>query len=215
MLDRAKFYGSARNGPFPPKLTKSLVQGTDLIFDDWERRGLTFLPHLAYALATVLHETAATMQPVIETRNSRDTENPSVEKAIARLDASWRRGSMPWVKTAYWKKDAKGLSWLGRGPVQCTHKRNYARAEKETGVPFTQNPDLMLIAAHAMPTLLPSMLEGWWTGKKLSDFLTPAKLDWHNSRRIINGVESAEKVAGYAKLFLADLVSASDQVSVA
>lgn len=210
MIDRAKLFEGLRQGPFPGKLTASQVQGISAVLDDWDKRELSFLPYLAYALAIDFHETAATMQPVIETFNpAKDKQLPTIDQAVRRLESSWKRGKMPWVKKPYWRKDANGLSWLGRGLPQCTFQRNYALCETKTGVPFTQNPDLMLDLEHAAPILLPSLLEGWWTGKKLSDYLTTEKLDWFNARRCVNATESAAKVAGYAKLIHSDLIAAS------
>lgn len=141
------------------------------------------------------------MQPVIETRQPGEATNPSVDEAIRRLEKAWAAGKMPWVKTAYWRKDAAGLSWLGRGLPQVTHRVNYERAERELGVPFTKRPELMLKIEHAVPVAFEGMVEGWFTGKKLSDYLAGTKPDYLNARRIINGTESAATVAGYAVKF--------------
>lgn len=210
-IDRKKFFEGVRQGPFPGKLQASQVSGMNAILDEWERRNLTELPMLADMLATAYHETFASMQPVIETRNpSKDKTNPSVDTAIARLESSWKRGKMPWVKSAYWRKDKDGLSWLGRGLPQVTHKFNYAKAEKALGIPFTKKPELMLEMKHAIPVMFEGMLNGWFTGKKLSDYFGPGMTpQWRNARKIINGLEKADVVAGYAKQFYTDLVNAT------
>ncbi len=215
MYDHAKFFAGLRL--LVPKLTQAQVDGFNLILD----AGASLPPRqLAYCLATAWHETAKAMQPVIETRTTKDKDNPSVDTAIARLEASWKRGKLPWVKQPYWRKDAKGLSWLGRGYPQVTHLSNYARAEKETGIGFTANPDLMLIAANAVPVMFSGMSKGWFTGHKLGDYFLPnghfsvkdknckesELLTAVDARHIINGTESATTVAGYYMVFVKALV---------
>lgn len=210
MINREVFFAGVRQGPFPGKLSVSQVAGCSAILDEWERRKLAGHWELSYLLATPFHETGTAMQPVIETRQIGEKKNPSVYVAIARLERSWAAGRMPWVKKAYWRKDADGLSWLGRGLPQVTHKYNYLKAEKALGVPFTKNPDLMLDLRYAVPVMFLGMIDGWFTSKKLSDYFGPGREpDLFNARRIINGTESAAKVAGYAKMFYADIRSAS------
>jgi hypothetical protein len=46
------------------------------------------------------------------------------------------------------------------------------------------------------------MREGWFTGKKLSDFIQDGKPpDYVNARKIINSLDEAQTVAGYASAF--------------
>jgi hypothetical protein len=42
------------------------------------------------------------------------------------------------------------------------------------------------------------MKEGWFTGKKLSDYVTLQRSDFTGARRIINGTDCAALIAGYA-----------------
>lgn len=197
MINRKVFFDRARARPFGGSLSVGQVEGCNAIIDEFERQKLTDIRWLAYMLATAYHETAATMQPVIETRQPREATNPSVDTAIARLERAWAAGKMSWVKTAYWRKDAQGFSWLGRGLPQVTHKSNYERAEKETGVPFTRDPSLMLQMRHAVPVMFSGMIKGWFTGRKLADYFDGAKSNPTEARRIINALESAGKVAAY------------------
>lgn len=187
----------------------SEVEGLNAIMGETERRNIPDIRWPSYMMATSYHETGGTMQPVIETRQPRETSNPSVDTAIARLERAWAAGKMPWVHQPYWRKDAAGLSWLGRGLPQVTHKANYEWAEKETGIPFTKNPDLMLVMANAVPVMFIGMIEGKFTGKKLGDYFNATKDDPRDARRIINALESADKVARYHRLFLSALRIAS------
>lgn len=148
--------------------------------------------YIAYLLATTYHETGATFQPVRETFAETD------EKAIQILEHSFTKGRMPWVKTPYWRKDSEGRSWLGRGYVQLTHKANYIRASKELSIDLLSRPDRAMEPEIAAKILVRGSLNGWFTGKKLSDYLPG---NYREARRIINGLESAAKVARYASLF--------------
>lgn len=212
-MDRKIFYDNVRNAPFPNMLTQPQVDGMNVILDEWDKRGLTEPSWLAYMLATAFHETAHWMQPVIETRRASEPTNPSVDTAIARLDNAFNSGKLKWVKTPYWRKDADGMSWLGRGFVQLTHKTNYQNAEAKTGIPCTTQPELMLQAAPAATVMFGGMIGGWFTGKKLSDYLGNGKVDFVNARRIINGLDRADDIAGYANSFLTAVNAASAPAS--
>lgn len=204
-MDRAKFFASIRTSLFG-RLTQAQVVGCEAILDGWAARGEGRRQHLSYILATAYHETAGRMEPVIETRGASEATNPSVETAIRRLESSWARGKMPWVHTAYWRRDADGLSWLGRGYPQVTHKINYAKAEAATGHAFTKQPSLMLEVGPAVDAMFWGMTTGGFTGKRLNDYLNNKIGNDPNSwlaafieaRRVINAQESATKVAGYA-----------------
>ena len=44
------------------------------------------------------------------------------------------------------------------------------------------------------------MRHGWFTGKKLSDFIRPGKAaDYYYAREIINGLDRAGTIGGYAQ----------------
>lgn len=45
------------------------------------------------------------------------------------------------------------------------------------------------------------MKEGWFTGRKLSDYISGNKKDYVNARRIINGMDKAQKIANEAVIF--------------
>jgi hypothetical protein len=120
------------------------VVGFNAILDEWERRKLKNLRWLAYMLATGWHETATRMEPVIESRQPKEASNPPVDEAIARLERAWKAGKMPWVKSAYWRKDAAGRSYLGRGLPQITHADNYRKLGKRIGVDLVSAPDRLL-----------------------------------------------------------------------
>ena len=179
MIDRKKFFDAVRNNPFTG--LKGVrggqqVAGTDDILDAWEMSGLTDLRWLAYMLATALHETG-TMLPVREIGRGKGRK--------------------------YGKVGRHGQIAYGRGLVQLTWDYNYERADKELGLngALIQNYDLALDSMVASKIMFRGMEEGWFTGKRLSTYLNDLREDFYNARRIINGVDKAALVAGYAKAF--------------
>lgn len=44
------------------------------------------------------------------------------------------------------------------------------------------------------------MVDGWFTGRKLSQYFE-GKIDYQGARRIINGTDKAIMIAGYAQTF--------------
>jgi predicted chitinase len=105
------------------------------------------------------------------------------------------------VKTPYWRPDEDGCSWLGRGLVQLTHKRNYEAMSALTGIDLVAEPDRAMEMDAAVTILIEGMLQGSFTGHKLADHLNATTADWVNARRIVNGTDRAEKLAAYAMDF--------------
>ena len=191
-MNKPEFYASLRrrnSGVFGTSLTQAQVEGCEVILAASE--GLP-LEYVAYLLATAYHETAHTMQPVRETLAASDAQ------AIARLEAAWSKGKLPWVKSRYWARDKDGKSWLGRGYVQLTHKTNYAKASEKLGVDLVGNPDLAMTPKIAALVLVRGCVEGWFTGKRLSDYLPGSYVQ---ARRVVNGADKAEQIARYAWSF--------------
>jgi len=215
-MNRAAFYAALRSrasSVFGTSLSKSQVQGTEAVLDEAEKRG-TPLRHLAYILATDYHETGGQMQPVKETvYASSKNRNPSDETVIKRLDAAWKAGKLGSVKTPYWRKDADGKSWFGRGLVQITHKANYLKLGLLIGVDLVKNPSKALELSTAVQILFVGMELGSFTGKSLDDYISNGRTDfgrtdYEGARRIVNGTDKAAQIAGYALAFERALVAA-------
>jgi len=176
------------------KLTAGQVDGLSRLL---EASATLPLRHRAYVLATAQHETAHTMQPVRETLAATDAS------AINRLEAAWSKGRLPWVKTPYWRRDAEGKSWLGRGYVQLTHKANYVRASQKLGVDLVTDPNAAMNPDVAARILVRGMVEGWFTGRKMADFAT-----FEDMRRVVNGTDRAADIARLARGYEAALLAA-------
>lgn len=183
MIDRKAFFDAVRKNPFPNRLTSGQVSGMEAILAEWERRGLSDLRGLAYMLATTYHETARTMQPIEEYGKGKGRE--------------YGKPAGPYQKVYY-----------GRGFVQLTWLANYQKAGKALGVDLVRYPERALEMGIAAAIMFDGMMQGWFTGKKLSDYFTATKSDWVNARRIVNGVDKAVEIAGYARLFHAALTAA-------
>jgi hypothetical protein len=200
MINRKIFTDTMKKSLFTSGYTTNQVNGIDAILDKWEASKLTDLRWLAYMFATTYHETGYTMQPVRETKAANDNQ------AIAILDRSYAAGKLTWVKTPYWRKDAYGKSWLGRGLVQLTHKENYVTMAALIGVDIVKTPDLAMNMDVALDILFEGMTKGAsnrgdFTGVSLETYFNDKTTDWVNARRIINGEDDAALIAGEAQSF--------------
>ncbi|MTH94745.1 hypothetical protein [Roseibium sp. RKSG952] len=126
----------------------------------------------AYILATAYWETARTMKPVVE---------------AFWLSENWRQNNLRYYP------------WHGRGYVQLTWKENYRRAQERLGIPFAEDPKLAMVPEHAAKILVTGCVEGWFTGKKLADYITLKKSDFFNARRVVNGRDKADQIAALAR----------------
>ncbi len=191
-MNKQVFFSAVKKTLFGGKLTQSQVSGMDSILDSFELNGVTDNRYRAYMLATVYHECAKKMQPIEEYGKGRKHDYGK------RLKMSRK----PYSDTT--------AIFYGRGFVQLTWYENYEKAGKYCGVNLLQYPELSLNPLFASKILIGGMTDGWFTGKKLSDYFTEDKTDWKNARRIINGMDKADLIAGYALKFFDALKDAND-----
>lgn len=131
---------------------------------------------LAYVLATSDLETNFTQKPVRE---------------AYWLSEGWRQRNLTYYP------------YYGRGYVQLTHDWNYAKADANLGLgtALVRTPDMALNPSIAAQILVQGMLRGWFTGKKLSDYITLQRSDFLNARRIVNKMDKAAQIADLAKAY--------------
>jgi hypothetical protein len=175
---------------FGGALSQSQVDGINVIIAAWDAYGDADRAKLAYILATAFHETAQTMQPVKETQYTANVPSDSLVKA--RLTKAWKAGKLK-VKRDYWSG-----GYFGRGLVQLTHAANYQKAGEKLGVDLISKPSLALQPDISARILITGMLEGWFTGKKLSDY----GADFKAARAVVNGNDRASLIADHAETFL-------------
>lgn len=195
MIDRAAFYQRLRASKLlGDKLEQSEVDGCNAILDACEAASWP-LDWTAYALATALHETAFTMQPISERGGEKywtrlydvKGNNPARARRMGNL--------LP----------GDGVKYRGRGFVQLTWCNNYAKAAMVIGKDLVLIPDLAMRPDLAARIMVSGMDQGWFTGKKLADYTRPSGFDYLGARRIINGADKAGQIAGYARKFAAAL----------
>lgn len=187
----AAFFNAVRaSKALGPTLSPDEVSGCEAICKACEGFPIAWT---AYALATAVVETAGTMQPIPEmggtayfTRRYDITgERPDKARELGNLSPG------------------DGAKYRGRGYVQMTGRANYERAATKLGLPLVLDPDIALQPDIAARIMRQGMLEGWFTGKKLETYL-PAEASreqFKNARRIINGQDRADEIAGYAMEF--------------
>ncbi|MFN3635780.1 MAG: glycoside hydrolase family 19 protein [Rhizobium rhizophilum] len=194
-IDRRIVFAGLRNAVFGGRLSQGQVDGMEALLTRFSARGWADPRWLAYMLATAHHETGGTMQAVRETFAGTDDE------AVSRLERAWRAGKLPTVRTPYWRRDEAGRSYYGRGLVQITHRENYEKMSRVTGLDLVQEPDLALRLDVAATILVVGMTEGLFSGARLSDFFAGTKADWTGARKIVNGADRARKIAVTARIF--------------
>ena len=89
-------------------------------------------------------------------------------------------------------------TYYGRGFVQITWERNYARLSDVIGVDLVTHPEKALEMDNAIQILFVGMIDGLFTGKALSDYFS-READWRGARAIVNGKDRAAEIAGYAQ----------------
>jgi hypothetical protein len=89
--------------------------------------------------------------------------------------------------------------WYGRGLVQLTWEDNYRKYGLTQPEQALEWPGALHVAFHGM-------IYGWFTGKKLGDYIRPgvrpSQHDYEECRRIINGTDKKVEIAGLAFKFL-------------
>lgn len=203
-MDRKLFYAALRkqdSGVFGTSLGQSQVDGLESLLNVWEHfYWADPIELLAYNLGTAYHETARTMQPILE-RGSRSYFNKyEPGTRIGRILGNTLAGD--------------GYRFRGQGHVMNTGRHNANTATVELNKAFDLGIDLVahpeergdpFVSAHS---LFLGNKEGWWTGKDLMDYIDgvdePNEEDlreYVNARRVVNGTDKANQIGAYALAF--------------
>lgn len=181
MIDKVKFYTEIRAKELFKSLTQTQVDTIDALINECEKQGVDDPRQIAYIFATAYHECYKPKMP-----NTRMT--PMKEF-----------GGEAYLQSK------KYYPYYGRGLSQLTWKYNYEKESKRLGIDLLKHPDLILDIPLAASSHVYCMKHGTYTGKKLDDYINPAKCDFLNARRIINGTDKQELIMGYAQKFLSCL----------
>jgi predicted chitinase len=151
-----------------------------------KKAGVTDPSQIAYIIATAQHET--------------DRFNTLYEYGdqayFTRYDGRADLGN---------NQPGDGYRFRGRGFVQITGRVNYTKFQQKLGIDFVGEPDLAAKPDYAAAIAIVGMKEGSFTGASLSDYLGGGKHDFVNARKIINGLDRADLIAGYAQALYAIL----------
>lgn len=163
-------------GLFKKTFTNQQLESMTILDKTWILHGDKDIRKEAYLWATTYHETGATMLPITE----------------------W--GGIKYLKSKkYWP-------YYGRGFCQLTWNYNYRAVGRKIGVDLIASPEKALEPAIAAEIAVRGMMKGWFTGKDLDDYINDAEKDYINARRIINILDKAVLIAGYAEKFEAALM---------
>jgi hypothetical protein len=131
---------------------------------------------VAYLLATTRHETWFTFAPVEEKGNG--------------------------AGHPYGNPDPiTGKVYAGAGYIQLTWKGNYEKFSKILGVDLVNHPEYALNPTIAYKIASYGMVHGSFTGVGLGKYINSEECDYFNARRVINGIDSADSIAGFAQAF--------------
>lgn len=184
-INRDKFFAGFRDR-LDSTIEQEQVDGLEFILGQMESDPYwVHIPQIAYALATVFHETAGSFQPVEE---------------------GYYLGK---TKAKAFQRKLRYYPYFGRGYVQTTWKKNYQRVDNAFGTDTVQHPEKALNPDIAYRTMTLGMHQGWFTGKKLDDYIKGDEKDYVNARRIINGTDKAGLIAGYARSFEKILINST------
>lgn len=174
-FSRKTFFDGVKNR-IDPTLNQEQVEGFEFLLTSFESEARWHDVRLiAYALATIWHETAYSLQPVEE-------------------------GYYLGRKAKSFQKKLRYYPFFGRGYIQLTWPANYKKAGKALGIDLEANPHLALEADTAFRILTEGLFRGWFGGK-LTTYINDTKTDYVNARRCVNILDKAGVIAGYAKSF--------------
>jgi hypothetical protein len=189
-VNRKVFFDGYRN--CWGKLNQSQVDGIEEILTFMEAdTALTDLRQCAYVFSTIKHETGDEFKPVGEIGRGKGH--------------------------AYGIPDpTTGLIYYGRGYVQTTWKFNYLaitlawnRFHPEDPQDFVKHPEKLLEPKYSYFATSFGMRTGVYTGRYLNQYIKGGNCNYLFARKIINGMDRAELLAGRAVKFEKILVSAA------
>jgi hypothetical protein len=186
-FDREKFSAAyVEHFPKPARTPQAIDGLARLLSSVEEDNAIQDIRWVAYMFATVKHECANCWVPVVE-RGAR----AYFDKYETGTSLGARLGNT---------QPGDGYRFRGRGFVQITGRRNYLLLGQRLnlGDGLIKNPELALDQAIAYRIMSYGMCNGTFTGRKLSQCIGPGECDYKNARKIINGLDQADRIAGYA-----------------
>lgn len=138
-----------------------------------------------YALATVHHETMGTFLPICEAGEAED---------FAELEPMTPMGAYYGNR---WEGD--GYLFRRRGYMPICGRHAYTVFGSVLGLSLTTEPDSALDAEVAFRILRTGMLQGLFTGRKITEYISPTLANYVEARRAFHRLDKANVIAGYAR----------------
>ncbi|NJO39602.1 MAG: hypothetical protein HC769_15185 [Cyanobacteria bacterium CRU_2_1] len=95
-----------------------------------------------------------------------------------------------------------GPRFKGRGFVQITGRANYADWSTRLGIDLIGQPERTAEPLIASKILVRGMQDGAFTGRRLSQFISPSSHDFVNARDIVNPGDRSAHIAAIAQEYL-------------
>jgi hypothetical protein len=146
----------------------------EAIIQEAHRQNITSQAQIAYIIATVQHETAESFQPVKESYYLGEPAGKNHRQTL------------------------HYYPYYGRGYVQLTWDYNYRKYSDVLGLDLVNDPDLVMRADISLFILVDGMKRGTFTGIKLDDYISDNGVYFWSARKIINGLDQAERIESYA-----------------
>jgi len=181
---------------FNRRMSDSQREGIIVKLTEFSNNHITDIRWSAYMLATSFHETARTMQPIEEIGKGRD--KPYGQKL------KYNRKPYTWPDKIYY----------GRGDIQLTWYENYQNMGIILNLPLLEQPELALQPGISARIMIEGMTKGAsnrgdFTGVSLENYFNSYTDDPTRARRIVNGLDQANRIAEYHYKFLEAIKKAS------
>jgi hypothetical protein len=163
---------------FPNGYTNKQEEAVSAIIGESNTQGVKLATQVAYMLATAYHE-------------AYDWNKPN-----SRMTCLVEMGGQSYLKNkAYYP-------WYGRGFSHLTWKKNYIKESERMGIDLIAHPEKLFEISIAANSHVYCMMNGTYTSVPLTRFVHSGKTDFPNARKVVNGTDKAEVIAGYAMEFL-------------
>jgi len=157
------------------KTTMTVKQGAAvrLIVAECDNHGVPDMRMIAYILGTVYNECRFKSIPEKRAKTGTDV---------------WK------LQERYWH-----TGYYGRGYSQLTWKKNYEKFSAILGIDLVTKPDRVLEPEIGAKIIVNGMLNGLFTGRKLSTYFNDRVCDWMGARSIVNGKLPGQRYGFMAK----------------
>jgi putative chitinase len=191
-MNLTKLFTTLRSLDTNGKLEQRQVDSVNAIVQACSCANVTDPRHVAYILATAWHESR--LKPIEE-----------IGKGAGRdYGKKLKMSRLPYTKP--------DKIYYGRGFVQLTWYENYQLMGRLIGVDLLNRPELALSIDHAAEIIVEGMTKGAssfgdFTGKCVEMYFNDKVNDPINARKVVNGLDKAELIAGYYSKILTALNS--------